>query len=130
MDLLSSNRSIYHIIPSSHFWCLAFRLLHWAKFYYAFVSHRRPLWEMTKDPGRETKEYPHNRIPIHEIVRRESKLKYQSKRCRRKLEDLDFSFKKKWDNLQINLTKRHIHIWKKSFIFLGGFPSLDCVIFN
>jgi hypothetical protein len=68
-------------------------------------------------------------IPIREIVRHEHELKYQSKCCKKKLKDLDFSFRNKWDNLQTNLTKRTIHIWKTSLLLFWDFPALDRVIF-
>ena len=83
------------LIISSHLWCLAFRLLHWTKFYYIFVSHGRPLWEILKDPGGESNEHPYMGIPIREIVRSEHELKHQSKCCKKKLEDLDISFRNK-----------------------------------
>ena len=115
------------LIISSHLWCFAFRLLHWTKCYYIFVSHGRPLQEIFKDPDRESNKHPYMGIPIREIIRHEHELKHQSKCCKKKLKDLDISSRSKWDDLQTNLIKRTIHIWKTSLLIFGGFPALDCV---
>ena len=118
------------LIISSHLWCLAFRLLHWTKFYYIFVSHGRPLWEILKDPGGESNKHPCMGIPIREIIRREHELEHQSKCCEKKLRDLDVSFRNRWDDSRTIIVKRTIHIWKTSLLIFGGFPTLDRVIFS
>jgi hypothetical protein len=109
----------FFLIISSRFWCLAFRIWYWTKFYYVFVSHGRPLWEILKDPGGENSTDDQKFHQLH-----------QSSCCRGTLDEMDFSFRNKWESLRTTLTKRTIHVWKTSLMLFGGFPTLNQVIFN